>query len=114
MRRGLAVSAAVMMAGSVLAACGSDDSGSPTLTWYINPDNGGQATIAQRCTDEADGAYQIQTSLLPRDAASQREQLTRRLAAGDDSIDIMSLDPPYIPELAEAGFLAPEIGRAHV
>lgn len=107
MRRVLAVSTAIMVAGSVLAACGSDDSGTPTLTWYINPDNGGQAAIAQLCTDEADGAYRIETSLLPRDAASQREQLTRRLAAGDDSIDIMSLDPPYIPEMAEAGFLAP-------
>ena len=37
----------------------------------------------------------------------QREQLVRRLAAEDSSIDIMSLDPPYIPEFAEAGFLAP-------
>ena len=42
-------------------------------------------------------------SLLPRDAASQREQLARRLAAKDSSIDIMSLDPPFIPELAEPG-----------
>lgn len=36
----------------------------------------------------------------------QREQLARRLAAHDSSIDIMSLDPPFIPELAEPGFLA--------
>ncbi|MBN9211657.1 MAG: extracellular solute-binding protein, partial [Microbacterium sp.] len=42
-----------------------------------------------------------------RDAASQREQLARRLAASDRSLDIMSLDPPFIPELAEPGFLAP-------
>ena len=39
--------------------------------------------------------------------SSQREQLIRRLAADDSSIDIMSLDPPFIPEFAEAGFLAP-------
>lgn len=45
--------------------------------------------------------------MLPTDAASQREQLTRRLAAGDTSMDIMSLDPPFVPELAEPGFLAP-------
>lgn len=106
MRRVLVASMAAVVSGSVLAACGSD-SGPPTLVWYINPDNGGQAAIAARCTEEAGDSYQIETSLLPRDAASQREQLTRRLAAGDDSIDIMSLDPPYIPELAEAGFLAP-------
>lgn len=100
--------AAVLAAGMTLAlvAC-SEDSGPPVLTWYINPDDGGQEAIAARCTDEADGAYRIETSLLPRDASSQREQLARRLAAGDTSIDIMSLDPPFIPEMAAADFLAP-------
>ncbi|WP_233498695.1 extracellular solute-binding protein [Blastococcus sp. TF02A-26] len=95
------------MLASSLAACGSDDGGPPTLTWYTNPDAGGQAEIASRCTDAAEGRYQIETAVLPRDAAGQREQLIRRLAAEDSSIDIMSLDPPFIPEFAEAGFLAP-------
>ena len=45
--------------------------------------------------------------MLPRESSEQREQLVRRLAAKDSSIDLMSLDPPYIPEFAEAGFLAP-------
>ena len=27
----------------------------PTLTWYINPDSGGQAEIARRCTEAAGG-----------------------------------------------------------
>lgn len=79
----------------------------PTLTWYINPDDGGQAELAELCTSEANGAYRIETSLLPKDAAAQREQLARRLAAGDASLDIMSIDPPFVPELAEPGFLAP-------
>ncbi|WP_409331469.1 extracellular solute-binding protein [Trujillonella humicola] len=95
------------MLASTLAACGGDSGGAPTLTWYINPDSGGQATIAQRCTEEAGGAYRISTAVLPREAAGQREQLVRRLAANDASIDIMSLDPPFIPEFAQAGFLAP-------
>ncbi|WP_315095272.1 extracellular solute-binding protein [uncultured Cellulomonas sp.] len=90
-----------------LAACASSESGPPVLTWYINPDDGGQAAIAQQCSDEAEGRYSIETSVLPRDASAQREQLARRLAAKDSSIDIMSLDPPFIPELAEPGFLAP-------
>ncbi|MFC4613768.1 extracellular solute-binding protein [Cellulomonas algicola] len=89
-----------------LAACAAE-SGPPVLTWYINPDDGGQAEIARRCTDQAGGEYRLEVSVLPRDAASQREQLARRLAAKDTSIDLMSLDPPFIPELAEPGFLAP-------
>lgn len=106
-RRRAASTAAALVAVAALAACGSDDGGVPTLTWYINPDAGGQAEIADRCTDAAEGRYTIETSLLPRDASSQREQLIRRLAANDASIDLMSLDPPFIPEFAQAGFLAP-------
>jgi len=94
------------VSASLLAACGGGDGGTPTLTWYVNPDSGGQAEIASRCTEEADGAYRIETAQLPREANAQREQLVRRLAANDASIDLMSLDPPFIPEFAEAGFLA--------
>lgn len=104
MRTRSATLAAAAMVISGLAACGSD-SGTPSLTWYINPDNGGQAELARRCTEQSGGAYRISTSLLPREASAQREQLARRLAANDSSIDLISLDPPFIPELAEAGFL---------
>ncbi len=106
-RRGVAGAAALLVAAGTLAACGGDGGGTPTLVWYTNPDSGGQAEIASRCTDAADGRYTIDTSGLPRQSAGQREQLVRRLAAEDDSIDIMSLDPPFIPEFAQAGFLAP-------
>jgi multiple sugar transport system substrate-binding protein len=106
-RRGVAGTAALLVAAGTLAACGSDDGGTPTLTWYINPDSGGQAEIASRCSEESNGAYTIEVSQLPRNSDGQREQLVRRLAAQDDSIDIMSLDVPFAPELAQAGFLAP-------
>ncbi|MCC3281491.1 extracellular solute-binding protein [Arthrobacter caoxuetaonis] len=98
---------ALAVGATLLAGCSSDSGSTPTLTWYINPDDGGQAEIAKRCSDASDGAYTIETSLLPTDAASQREQLARRLAAGDTSMDIMSLDPPNVPEYAEPGYLAP-------
>lgn len=94
-----------VLAASAGGACVGGSDGR-LLTWYINPDSGGQAEIARRCTDAAHGRYSIETTLLPREASSQREQLIRRLAANDSSIDLMSLDPPFIPEFAEAGFLA--------
>jgi multiple sugar transport system substrate-binding protein len=107
-RRGIAGAAALLVTAGALAACGGGNSGStPTLTWYINPDSGGQAEIASRCSDESDGAYTIEVSVLPRNSDAQREQLVRRLAAEDESIDLMSLDVPFAPELAQAGFLAP-------
>src|SRR6476620_3752164 len=107
LRRGIAWTAVAVVATGTLAACGGGSGGPPTLTWYVNPDSGGQAEIASRCTKDSGGKYVLETSVLPRDSPSQREQLVRRLAAADSSIDIMSLDPPYIPEFAQAGFLAP-------
>ncbi|HEU0212978.1 MAG TPA: extracellular solute-binding protein [Jiangellaceae bacterium] len=100
-RSAIAVAAVTMITAS---ACGGD-SGPPVLNWYINPDNGGQEELAKKCTDEAGGAYEIEASILPNNASQQREQLIRRLAANDSSIDLMSLDPPFVPEFAEAGFL---------
>ena len=108
LRRGLAGAAATVVVMGGLAACGGGgSSGPPTLTWYINPDSGGQAKIAASCSDASNGKYRIETSVLPRNSDAQREQLVRRLAAGDDSIDIMSLDVVFAPELAQARFLAP-------
>ena len=104
--RAVAGATSALLAAGLLAACGGDDDGVPTLTWYINPDSGGQAELASRCTDAAQGRYRVETAQLPRESSEQRQQLVRRLAANDSSIDLMSLDPPYIPEFAEAGFLA--------
>ncbi|MCQ1948994.1 MULTISPECIES: extracellular solute-binding protein [Arthrobacter] len=108
-RKGARAAAGVALAlgATLLTGCGTDEGAAPTLTWYINPDAGGQAELAKQCSDASGGAYTIETSLLPNDAASQREQLARRLAAGDKSMDIMSLDPPNVPEYAEPGYLAP-------
>jgi multiple sugar transport system substrate-binding protein len=101
------VVAALALAG---AGCGDGDGGGegpPRLQWYVNPDDGGQAEIGRRCTAKAQGRYRIETPVLPRSASDQREQLLRRLAAKDSSIDLMSLDPVFVPEFAEAEFLAP-------
>jgi multiple sugar transport system substrate-binding protein len=86
-----------------LVACSGDDDGPPELTWYINPDAGGQAAVAEACSTDD---YTITTQVLPQDANQQRIQLARRLAAGDPEIDIMSIDPPFTAEFANAGYLA--------
>ena len=106
-RRSLLVLAVTALTATTLAACGSDSSKTASLTWYINPDNGAQATIAQECTAASNGEYNIKTSILPNDASAQRQQLVTRLAAKDSSISLMSLDPVFVAEFAEAGFLAP-------
>jgi len=101
-RKQLAFGAVAAMMATALVGCGGG-SDSTVLTWYINPDAGGQDAVAEKCsTDE----YTIDTQVLPQDASQQRIQLARRLAAGDTGIDLMSLDPPYTAEFANAGYLA--------
>ncbi|KQY58745.1 hypothetical protein ASD11_03635 [Aeromicrobium sp. Root495] len=101
----MAAAASAVLACSVLTACGGGDSGPATLNWYINPD--GQDTLnalAKSCsTDE----YTIKINLLPSSATDQRTQLARRLAAKDSSTDLMSLDPVFVPEFANAKWLLP-------
>jgi multiple sugar transport system substrate-binding protein len=100
-----ALAAAALLALLIAAAgCGGSGSGAPTLTWYINPDNGGQARLAEKCAPKG-GPYKVNIQTLPNDASQQREQLVRRLAAHDSSIDLMSLDPVFVAEFANAGFL---------
>ena len=102
--RGLAVCVALMTASGLLAACSGGAGSEDTLTWYINPDAGGQAKVAENCSTDD---YTIEVQVLPQSASEQRIQLSRRLAAEDPEIDIMSIDPPYTAEFANAGFLAP-------
>jgi multiple sugar transport system substrate-binding protein len=99
----IAAAALTVVAATLLACRGAP--GIPTLTWYVNPDNGTQARLASRCAAESGGRYRIRVESLPRDATQQREQLVRRLAARDRSIDLMNLDIPFVPEFARAGFL---------
>lgn len=106
-RRTAAVVASVALGSSLLAACGGSD-GKPTLNWYINPD--GQDTLnalAKQCSTDD---YDITIQLLPASATDQRTQLARRLAAGDSSTDLMSLDPVFVPEFANAKWLKPFTG----
>ncbi|WP_207400601.1 extracellular solute-binding protein [Actinomadura roseirufa] len=95
---------ALALLATGLGAC-SAEGGTPTLTWYTNPDDGGQTRLAAACTKASGGRYRITTSVLPNDATQQREQLVRRLAAKDSGLDIMSLDPVFVAEAAAAGFL---------
>ena len=104
-RRGIAALAVGVLGSAVLAACSANaDDGKPELIWYTNPDAGGQAAVAENCSTDD---YTITTEVLPQDASQQRIQLARRLAAQDSAIDLMSIDPPYTAEFADAGFLAP-------
>lgn len=102
---GIALAAAGMLAG-----CGSGTSGTPTVNLYNAPQEH-MAQIVQRCNGIARGAYRIRLNTLPRGADDQREQLVRRLAAGDTGLDVLGLDVTWTAELAQAGWIRQWIGE---
>lgn len=112
LRTGLALCALAIT--SMATACGSDGggSGTPTLNWYaFNEPGGAYDQAVAECNEEANGRYKIVYQKLPTDANQQRELIVRRLAAEDDSIDIIGMDVIWTAELAEAGWILPWKGE---
>ncbi len=112
--RWLRAFAVLPLLASVLAACGGDEgSGRPTLNWYNFPDDSGALQkAADRCSQASGGRYRISYNKLPRAADGQRQQLVRRLAAEDDSLDILGLDVTWAAEFAEARWIREWTGAA--
>jgi multiple sugar transport system substrate-binding protein len=111
-RRIAAGVAGVVLAGSALAGCAASAATGPvTLNYYLYPDTSGGTTGAiNNCNAQSNGAYRISYQYLPQASDGQRQQLVRRLAAHDSSIDIMGLDVTWEPEFAQAGWIEPWTG----
>ena len=98
----------VFLVPLLLAACSQEETGPPTLRWYVFDEPSGAFQAAARsCSDGSRGSYTIELTPLPADADQQREQLVRRLAAGDGDIDIIGMDVIWTAEFAEAGWILP-------
>jgi trehalose/maltose transport system substrate-binding protein len=109
--RAVAVGAALALAAP-LSACGSDDEGGvPTLNFYQFPVQN-MPSVVDNCNKAANGRYKIAYQLLPRTADDQRVQMVRRLAAGDDSMDILGMDVTWTQEFASASWIKEFTGAA--
>jgi multiple sugar transport system substrate-binding protein len=100
-RRAITAAAVATLATGTLAACGGSDK--PELKWYVNPD--GVPVFERYAKECSTDDYDIQVEQLPSSATDQRVQLARRLAAEDSSTDLMNLDPVFVAEFANAGWL---------
>ena len=98
--------ASVALAGSGLAACGTSSAGTGpvTLSYYLYPDSSGATQMAiTNCENQSHNKYKISYQQLPTGSDGQRQQLVRRLAAHDASLDILGLDVTWEAEFAQAG-----------
>jgi multiple sugar transport system substrate-binding protein len=105
-----AAGALVLVAGAALAGCGGSGGGNGPvkLTWYVyNESSGSFAKSAADCSASSNGRYTIGINVLPNDSDGQRQQLVRRLAAEDPTMDILTLDVTWTAEFAEAGWIKP-------
>jgi multiple sugar transport system substrate-binding protein len=101
------------LAASGLAACGTSSAGTGpvTLNFYLYPDSSGATQQAiNNCDKQSGGKYTISYQQLPTAADGQRQQMVRRLAAHDTSLDILGLDVTWEAEFAQAGFIEPWTG----
>ena len=89
-RKRIAAGATMAAMSALLVACGGDG-GPPTLTWYTNPDSGGQAEIAKRLQRSPNEFYRMLDRLVKRgwlradwgvSEANQRAKFYRLTAAG--------------------------------
>jgi multiple sugar transport system substrate-binding protein len=111
------VAAALLaLAAAIASSCGvggaEGGTGARAINWYVfNEPGGAYDQAVSECNDEAQGRYQINYVKLPTDANQQRELIVRRLAAEDDSIDLVGMDVIWTAELAEAGWILPWEGE---
>lgn len=118
MTTGLRLLVAALAVGtlSAFAGCagiGSDDAatGARSINWYVFNEPGGayEQAIAD-CNDQSNGRYRINYVRLPTDANQQRELIVRRLAAEDDTVDLIGMDVIWTAEFAGAGWIEPWTG----
>src|SRR6059058_3025773 len=89
-----------------ITACGGGSKGVATLNYYHFPEPSGSFDkAAATCSAQSGGRYKISIHTLPSDSDSQRTQLVRRLAAKDNSIDIIGMDVNWTAEFADAGWV---------
>jgi multiple sugar transport system substrate-binding protein len=97
---------AATIGAGVLSGCGGEDGGPVSLKWFIAIQPGGSIQkVAEDCSKQSGGKYDIDLELLPTDASQQREQLVRRLGAEDSSIDLIGMDVVWTAEFANAGWI---------
>jgi multiple sugar transport system substrate-binding protein len=101
--------AVLVVLAALLVGCGGGGSGGPVKLqwWSYNEPSGAFADAVKYCNQQSNGEYEIVYQKLGANADLQRQQLVRRLAAKDTSIDLLAMDVIWTSEFAEAKWIKP-------
>lgn len=102
--------AVTLAAATTLAGCGGgaggSDGGVPVIRWTTDRDPLGVLDKQVKwCNEHAAGKWKIEPVIMPPTVDAKREQITRRLAAKDDGLDILSIDVVWTAEFSQAGWI---------
>ncbi|MBC7460328.1 MAG: extracellular solute-binding protein, partial [Thermoleophilia bacterium] len=100
-----------VLAASAFIAAGCGNGGSSAngavelgfMTW--GDPTGASDKMYRECEKQSGNKYKIVATAMGPTVDAAREQLTRRLGAGDPAIDLINLDTVWTPEFADAGWL---------
>ncbi len=107
-RRGQVAAVFVVLAAAVAGCGGSSSGGTAKLEfWSYNEPSGAFDSAVKYCNQQSKGEYDITYQKLGANADLQRQQLVRRLAAKDSSIDLLAMDVVWTSEFAEAKWIKP-------
>ena len=108
MRARTGVLAAALVLAPLTGCGGESDTrdGAPVVDWYVGSESW-LPDVIEACNGQADGAFFLRAQSLPTNPDQQREQLVRRLAARDSSIDLIGMDVIWTGEFAQAGWIDP-------
>jgi multiple sugar transport system substrate-binding protein len=101
--------ALLLVSAFVAAGCGGSadaHSGVPVLHFTASRDSTGFLDYEiKACNAQAKGKYTLEPVLMPPTVDGMREQMIRRLAAKDPSLDIYNIDVVWTAEFSSAGWL---------
>ena len=102
----------VFVTALVAAGCGGGDAeggaadGPVKVRWTTDRDPTGEVfRMIDDCNEANAERWEIEPVIMPPAVDAKREQIIRRLAAGDDGLDVLTIDVVWTAEFSETGWI---------
>lgn len=106
-RRRIARATSACALAALLSGCGGgEEAGVPVIRWTTDRDPTGEMDkLVADCNEQNAERWKIEQVVMPPTVDAKREQIIRRLAAGDDGLDVLTIDVVWTAEFSETGWI---------